>query len=92
MSAPSSGQQGAEPPAAAADAAAATTTAAKTVKISFKVSGGAQFTLDVSEDWTVRKLKEKCQENTEIPVAAQRLIYKGKMDKLWLYVKCNVQD
>lgn len=81
MSVPSSGQHGNEPPVAAADDAAAATTAAKTVKISFKVSGGAQFTLDVSEDWTVRKLKEKCQENTEIPVAAQRLIYKGRILK-----------
>ena len=60
------------PAAAAADAAPA-----KTVHISFKVSGGTHFTLDVDEDWSVRTLKEKCEEKTQIPVAAQRLIYKG---------------
>ena len=74
MSDPSNGQQGGETP-AATDAAAAP---AKTVRVSFKVSGGTQFSLDVQEDWTVRTLKEKCQENTDIPVSAQRLIYKGR--------------
>ncbi|KAL8432851.1 hypothetical protein Efla_007694 [Eimeria flavescens] len=79
-------QQGGEaaPPAAAAAAAgetAAADTPKKTARVSFKVSGGTQFALDVEEDWSVRTLKEKCQEKTAIPVAAQRLIYKGRILK-----------
>lgn len=48
------------------------------IRVSFKVSGGTQFTLDVDEQWTVKALKERCEEKANIPVSAQRLIYKGK--------------
>lgn len=45
--------------------------------MTFKVSGGTQFVLDLDPDWTVKQVKEKCVEQTHIPVEAQRLIYKG---------------
>ncbi|KAL8445826.1 hypothetical protein Emed_005382 [Eimeria media] len=78
-------QQGGEAPAAAAAAGAGAggdaAASKKSARVSFKVSGGTQFSLDVEEDWSVRTLKEKCQEKTDIPVAAQRLIYKGRILK-----------
>ncbi|XP_026192445.1 deubiquitination-protection protein dph1 [Cyclospora cayetanensis] len=50
-------------------------------EVSFKVSGGTNFSLNVNQNWTVRELKQKCEEKCQIPVAAQRLIYKGRILK-----------
>ncbi|KEP67319.1 UNVERIFIED_CONTAM: ubiquitin family protein [Hammondia hammondi] len=50
-------------------------------KVTFKVSGGSQFVLELEPEWTVKQVKEKCATQTEIPVQAQRLIYKGRILK-----------
>lgn len=51
------------------------------INISFKVTGSSEFSVAVEPDITVLDLKKKCAEHTEIPVDAQRLIFKGKILK-----------
>lgn len=63
------------------------------ITLNFKGPGGKEFSVSVTEEMTVLELKEKCIEHVDIPVEAQRLIYKGKIlkdkEKLSFY---NVQD
>lgn len=51
------------------------------INISFKVTGSKEFSVAVEPEITVLDLKKKCAEHTEIPVDAQRLIFKGKILK-----------
>ncbi|KAI4838258.1 ubiquitin domain-containing protein DSK2 [Plasmodium brasilianum] len=52
-----------------------------TINVSFKVTGGKEFTIAIEPDITVLELKQKCAEHVDIPVESQRLIFKGKILK-----------
>ncbi|KEG02070.1 ubiquitin domain-containing protein DSK2, putative [Plasmodium vinckei vinckei] len=64
-----------------------------TINVSFKVTGGKEFTISIEPTITVIELKQKCAEHVDIPVESQRIIFKGKILKdkepLTLY---NVAD
>ncbi|SBT77015.1 ubiquitin domain-containing protein DSK2, putative [Plasmodium ovale] len=64
-----------------------------TINVSFKVTGGKEFTISIEPDITVLELKQKCSEHVDIPVESQRIIFKGKIlkdkESLSLY---NVAD
>eukprot|EP00920_Eleutheroschizon_duboscqi_P034591 GHVT01082878.1.p2 GENE.GHVT01082878.1~~GHVT01082878.1.p2 ORF type:complete len:264 (+),score=19.67 GHVT01082878.1:3138-3929(+) len=51
------------------------------ISVTFKVSGGTQFDMELDPDWTVKELKQKCEEKAAIPVVRQRVIYKGRILK-----------
>ncbi|SBT35033.1 ubiquitin domain-containing protein DSK2, putative (DSK2) [Plasmodium ovale wallikeri] len=48
-----------------------------TINVSFKVTGGKEFTISIEPDITVLELKQKCSEHVDIPVESQRIIFKG---------------
>ncbi|CRH00005.1 ubiquitin domain-containing protein DSK2, putative [Plasmodium relictum] len=51
------------------------------INVSFKVTGGKEFTIEIEPNITVLDLKKKCSEHVDIPVEAQRIIFKGKILK-----------
>ncbi|CRG96185.1 ubiquitin domain-containing protein DSK2, putative [Plasmodium gallinaceum] len=51
------------------------------INVSFKVTGGKEFTISIEPDITVLDLKKKCCDHVDIPVEAQRIIFKGKILK-----------
>eukprot|EP00922_Rhytidocystis_sp_ex-Travisia-forbesii_P053334 GHVS01079086.1.p1 GENE.GHVS01079086.1~~GHVS01079086.1.p1 ORF type:complete len:425 (-),score=107.75 GHVS01079086.1:278-1552(-) len=51
------------------------------MKLLLKVSGGQQFELKVSREDTVKRVKERAEKECSIPVAQQRLIYRGRILK-----------
>ncbi|CAG9476692.1 unnamed protein product [Plasmodium vivax] len=51
------------------------------INVSFKVTGGKEFTISVEPEITVLELKQKCAEHVDIPVECQRIIFKGKILK-----------
>ncbi|KYN96463.1 ubiquitin domain-containing protein DSK2, putative [Plasmodium reichenowi] len=51
------------------------------INVSFKVTGGKEFTVAIEPDITVLDLKKICAEHVDIPVEAQRIIFKGKILK-----------
>ncbi|CXI45149.1 ubiquitin domain-containing protein DSK2, putative [Plasmodium berghei] len=52
-----------------------------TINVSFKVTGGKEFTISIEPTITVMELKQKCAEHVDIPVESQRIIFKGKILK-----------
>nr|6JL3_A Chain A, Ubiquitin domain-containing protein DSK2,putative [Plasmodium falciparum 3D7] len=54
---------------------------AMVINVSFKVTGGKEFTVAIEPDITVLDLKKICAEHVDIPVEAQRIIFKGKILK-----------
>lgn len=51
------------------------------ISIVFKVSGGTQFNISVPKNLTVKDLKDKISEPSNVPSSQQRLIYKGRILK-----------
>eukprot|EP01067_Filipodium_phascolosomae_P009262 Filipodium_phascolosomae@DN8214_c0_g1_i1.p1 len=51
------------------------------INLTFKVSGGTQFELEVDSLITVLDLKKLAVESSSIPAEEQRLIYKGRILK-----------
>ncbi|GAW80905.1 ubiquitin domain-containing protein DSK2 [Plasmodium gonderi] len=51
------------------------------INVSFKVTGGKEFTISIEQEITVLELKQKCSEHVDIPVECQRIIFKGKILK-----------
>lgn len=45
--------------------------------LTFKVSGGSNFELDVPSDSTIGKVKEICVEQAKIDKDQQKIIFKG---------------
>ncbi|KAJ1610173.1 DSK2 like protein [Cryptosporidium canis] len=54
-------------------------TSAEEISIVFKVSGGTQFSINVPGNISVKDLKDKISEPSNIPISQQRLIYKGRI-------------
>ena len=52
-----------------------------TAKVSFKVSGGEPFDMEVEKSSSVLDLKKKCEEKVKLAPEDQRIIYKGKILK-----------
>ncbi|OII72062.1 uncharacterized protein cubi_01395 [Cryptosporidium ubiquitum] len=51
------------------------------ISIIFKVSGGTQFNISVPRNLTIKDLKDRISEPSNIPSSQQRLIYKGRILK-----------
>lgn len=51
------------------------------ISIVFKVSGGTQFNISVPKNLTVKDLKDRISEPSNVPSSQQRLIYKGRILK-----------
>ena len=52
------------------------------ITINIKVqSSGAEFSITIGHEATVKALKEKCVEHSGVPVEDQKLIFKGRILK-----------
>ena len=50
------------------------------IQIKIKMTSNAQvYTVKIAKSDTILKLKEKCQEQTQIPPESQNLVYKGRI-------------